>query len=264
MKKYFFPSLLCSCLLAYLNPVAAQTKKQTKDSSVVIIFQESSSPSTSGKHKKGSSENNVIKVAPLGFLSGTFPLLYERRISDFFTIQAGGGLTNKNYVRALWLKASDEFSDSKYSWNNGSYSDEADELYNFNSRTAQMGYMYTIEPRIYFESEAPEGSFLGLAYNYTRYNFQIPTLSKTGSYEYEHNGSPVKEYENITDYLVHFGGQQLFDRISLEYSTAVGLRKISGSKYVAYDDGIKLKDGLNTYNDKKITFAIGFKVGYHF
>ena len=191
MKKYFFPLFLCLCLLACINPVAAQNKKQAKDSSVTIIFQESQAASTSSKNKKGSSENNIIKIAPLGFISGQFPLLFERRISDFFTIQAGGGLTNKNFVRAAWNGISDDMAETKYPWDNGNYNDEADGLYNFDSRKPQMGYMYTVEPRIYFESEAPEGNFLGLAYNYAHYNFQIPALTKTGSYDYVHNGAPV-------------------------------------------------------------------------
>ena len=262
MKKYFIPALLCQCLLAAFNPVAAQKKQQVKDSAVTIIFRESKA--SSGQHKKSSSENNVIKLAPLGFLSGRFPLLYERRITDFLTLQAGAGLTNKNYVRAGWISASEDLSESKYSWPFDVYSDKADQLYNFDHRTPQMGYMYTVEPRIYFESEAPEGAYVGLAYNFAHYRFQLPRLSKTSDYEYAHNGTPMNEHENISDILVHFGGQQLFDRISLEYSTAVGLRKIRGVKYAAFDNNGSVSDGLYPYKAQNITFDIGFKIGYHF
>src|SRR5215217_6896270 len=262
MKKYFFPLLLCQCLLICAKPVSAQTKRSSKDSSVVIIFQET--PSAKATHKKGSSEGNVIKIVPLGFISGLFPLLYERRINDFLTIQLGGVLTNKNYMRAAWIQASDGISETKYPWNSDNYSDAADPLYNFDHRTPQMGYMYTLEPRVYFESEAPEGSFLGLEYNHARYNFQIPALKQTTNGDYTHSGAPVNEYENVTDFMVHFGGQQLFDRISLEYSTAVGLRKVSGSKYAAYNNGSEVMEGPAAYKENKINFGIGLKVGYHF
>ncbi|HUQ96583.1 MAG TPA: hypothetical protein VM010_02890, partial [Chitinophagaceae bacterium] len=134
----------------------------------------------------------------------------------------------------------------------------------FDHRTPKMGYLYSIEPRVYFESEAPEGSFLGFEYNYAKYKFQIPGLLKSTNGDYTHSGAPMDEYENITDLMVHFGGQQLFDRISLEYSTGVGLRKISGAKYAAYDDGSGLVEGLAAYKDNKINFGIGLKVGYHF
>ena len=51
------------------------------------------------KHKKPSGEDNTIKIAPLGFASGTFPIYVERVISDFFTVQGGLGITSRNYVR---------------------------------------------------------------------------------------------------------------------------------------------------------------------
>jgi hypothetical protein len=261
MKK-IFPLLLCPFLSVCLNPALAQKKQQVKDSSVVIIFQET--PAAAAKHKKSSSENNVIKLAPLGFISGAFPLLYERRITDFFTLQLGGGLTNKNYMRAAWVDALDGLSDTKYPWDGDNYYDEADGLYNFDHRTPKMGYLYTVEPRIYFESEAPEGAFLGFQYNFSKFNFQIPALKKTDNGDYTHTGAPVQEHENITDFMVHFGGQQLFDRITFEYSTAIGLRKISGTKYAAHTDGSTLTEGLTAYKDNRINFGIGLKVGYHF
>lgn len=260
MNKPFLSVSLCVCLLAFLSPVYAQTKKQTKDSSVVIVFSESKSAST--KKHKGSGETNVVKIAPLGFISGTFPLLYERRMTDFLTVQVGGGLTNKNYIRAGMKEADEEveYSDSPF---DESYYDEAEALYHFKYRKPKTGFMYTVEPRIYFESEAPEGSYLGIAYNFAKYKFAIPALVASPE-GYEHKGTPVKEYENITDLMVHFGWQNLYDRISLEYSTAIGLRKVSGSKYVAYNDGTTFVDGLAKYKENRLNFGIGLKVGYHF
>lgn len=261
MSKPFLSVFLCCFLLGHLNSVYGQTKKQAKDSSVVIIFSESKSSTTSKKHK-GSAETNIVKIAPLGFISGAFPLLYERRITDFMTVQVGGGLTNKNYIRAGIKEANEEveYSESPFE---DSYYDEAEALYHFKYRKPEMGYMYTVEPRIYFESEAPEGSYLGIAYNFAKYKFAIPALVASPE-GYEHKGAPVKENENITDLMIHFGWQNMYDRISLEYSTALGLRKVSGSKYIAYNNGTTFVDGLAKYTENRLNFGIGIKVGYHF
>lgn len=238
----------------------AQSKKNIKDSTTVIIFNQSSSSTTSKKHK--SSESNIIKIAPLGLLSGTFPLFYERKITDFLSIQAAGGITLKNYTRALFAKEAD--INYEYSWNNSSYYDEAEPLFEFQHRKPKMGFMASLQPRIYFESEGLEGSFLGLSFDYYKYNFEIPALTgSSGNYTY--NGPIQKEFENIKDFMVHFGYQSLYDRVTLEYTTAIGLRNVNGSKYAAASTSSStLIQGTAEYKQTLLNFNIGIKVGYHF
>lgn len=253
--------LLLGLVLLTFQPLFAQSRKQARDSSVTIIFNEQNK--SGAKKKKGSSEMNIVKIAPLGFVSGQFPLLYERKISDVFTIEVGAGLTHRNYVRSVFADALVKGTDAndglikQYPWDetSGQY-DLAPEVYNFDVRQAKMGYMYRIEPRIYFGEEAPEENYLGLQYNFARYNFSIPGY-KNGNF----TGDEKKEYENLTDYMVHFGHQWLYDHISMEWSSAIGLRQIKGSKYVVSNTGT---EGFANYNKSIINFGIGFTVGYHF
>jgi hypothetical protein len=242
------------------SPVSAQSRKNIKDSSTVIIFNQSST--NSGEKKSRSGENNIIKIAPLGFVSGTFPILFERSFTDFFSVQFSGGLTSKNYSRSAFTK---EGSSIKYTfpWDND-MNDQSEKLHSFDFRKPAMGYMASIQPRVYFESEGLEGSFLGLSFDYYKYNFQIPGMTNTNG-DFKQNGAMQNESETLKDFMVHFGNQTLYDRISFEYSTALGIRNVDGSKYVATQtSSTGFREGFATYKQTVFNFNIGLKVGYHF
>lgn len=245
--------------------VKAQSKKDRKDSTVVIFFNENKSERTK---KKKSGEANIVKIAPLGLISGTYPLLYERVVTDFFTVQVGGGLTGKNFWRNAIQKTDNEGKlNIVYPWDdNTTLYDEAEPLFSFTNRKSTMGYMFSIQPRLYFESEAPDGSFLGISYDYYHYAFSIPGLVSNSNNELVHKGSTKSEYENISDIMIHFGYQNVYDRLTMEYTTAIGLRNVKGVKYAAaYDYNTnQLVEGNATYKQNIFNFGIGIKVGYHF
>lgn len=263
MKKLLFLIVLF-CLSGTLA-VKAQKKKHA-DSSTVIIFTNSSSEHK--KKKKATGESNIIKISPLGLASGTFPITYERRITDYFSMQGSAGITMRNYARGLFIHRKDgNDANIKYTypWTDEYMYDISEPLYGFDFRKAKMGYMVSLQPRIYFESEGLDGGFLGLSFDYYRYNFQIPGIENKGFSTGTQTGPIKKEYENIMDYMVHFGTQALYDRISVEYSLAVGMRNVSGSKYAAsYDQLGELHEGLATYKQTLFNFNMAFRVGYHF
>ena len=67
--------------------------------------------------------------------------------------------------------------------------------------------------------------------------------------------------------MVHFGYQNVYDRLTLEWSTAIGIRNVTGTKYAAgYSDYTSrvLIEGTGTYKQNLLNFNIGLKVGYHF
>jgi hypothetical protein len=248
-------------VLSCFNHLIAQSKKDIKDSTSVIIF--NSSSSTTSKPKKGSSsESTIIKIAPLGVLSGTFPVLVEQRITDFLSVQAAAGVTHRNYVRTLIRK--EESPEVTYSGNGSNLNDVSERINSFEFRTPKLGFMASIQPRIYYASEGLDGGFIGLSFDYYRYNFQIPAITGSTN-DYKQNGSMKSEHEILKDYMVHFGYQSLSNRISIEYSTAIGLRSASGNKYIAgYNNSGILEEGEGTYKQTGLNFNIGFKVGYHF
>lgn len=256
--------LVTTLVIATIN-LKAQSHKTLRDSSTVIIFNQSSS--SSYKKKKPAIVSNIIKIAPLGFLSGTYPILYERRITDFFTVQGALGFTGRDLIRdGIQNAGSDEGSSLKtqYSWGAG-YTDVSSSAYDFTYRTAKMGTMFSIQPRFYFDNEAPEGSYFGLSFDYYRYNFSIPGVVGNSA-NYTQTGAPKSEYDNITDFMVLFGNQFIYDRLTFDSYTAIGLRGVKGSRYAAGTSGASnpILESTSTIKQNILNFNIGIKVGYHF
>jgi hypothetical protein len=234
------------------------------NSAVNAQYLRSETASEKGKKKKG--QDNILKIAPLGFVTGAFPIYYERRINKFFSLQVGGGLTGKNYLRDIIQKAA-KVTDIAYPWGkNSDFTDAAEELFSFEYRKPGMGYMFSVQPRLYFESEAPDGAYVAFSYDYYHYNFSIPGLVVENN-KAIHNGSPKSEYENLNDIMVHFGYQAIFDHLTFEPSGGFGLRSAKGSKYVAlYDESANqvTNEAFANYSQRIFSFSIGLKVGYHF
>ncbi len=224
-------------------------------------------------HKyKRSKEQNIIKIAPLSFISGYIPVYFEREINSFFSIQAGLGVTTRNYLKE-WVNNLDldDNEDVKNTWNapgnegNTSYYSATD----YSNRKSSLGYYFSIQPRIYFGNEGMEGSFLGVSYDRSRYN---ATSNKIINGLVTADGQPVfssetfKENETISDISANFGTQSLYDRIAVEYTVGLALRTITGRRYAYTNDNLtgQYVDG---YSDtKKTTPALTFsiKVGYHY
>lgn len=242
--------------------VLSQTKSQN-DSSTVIIFNSGSTPS------KTYNEKNIIKIAPISFITGKFPITYERKITDFLSLQVGVGLTSRDYLRTAinHETALQESEGIRLISENlpPNITDASDNLFKFDNRKPAMGYMISIQPRVYFDSEALEGMFMGLSYDMMRYNFYIPGLTYNG-FDVVHNGEKKNEFENIQDFNAFFGSQYLFDRITLEYFLGIGMRSVKGEKYAAgrdYNTHI-IYEGVSQYNQKTINLSAGLKVGYLF
>ncbi len=261
MKLRFNLFLSVLCVIASFN-LQAQSRKAIKDSSTVIIFNQSSS-STPYKKKKNSNDQNIIKIAPLGFLSGTSPIIYERKITDYFTVQVSAGVTSKNYFRNTIQNTGDNIH-LQYTWDD-SYTNVSAAPYNFDIRTAKLGTMFSIQPRFYFDSEAPEGSFLGLSFDSYRYNYSIPGIVGDAN-NFKQSGADKSEYDQITDFMVHFGTQYLYDKLTFEYSSAIGMRSVTGNRYAAGVVGNTntILQSTSTFKQNILHFNIGIKVGYHF
>ncbi len=219
------------------------------------------------KKKNASSELNVVKLAPFGFIPGTFSVHFERIFNDFFTLQAGVGVTHRNYVRNLFW-GTDGLDLIKYQYPGGQdiYDDRADGIYDFENRIAKVGYMFSIQPRLYFDSEAPDGGYFCFSYDRMRHKFEIPGIRLDNfSGNYVHRGSLKQEYEDLSDMLVGFGYQVLYDRLVLDFTGLAGLRNVSGKKYYYFDNGTSpVDEGLAKYKQTLFNFNIAIKVGYHF
>jgi len=185
------------------------------------------------------------------------------RITEYFTVQGALGFTGKDLIRnSIQSQGSDNNLKIQYSWAS-SNTDISAAPYDFTYRTAKTGMLFSIQPRFYFDSEAPDGSYFGLSYDYYRYNYSIPGITGNAT-NYTQNGASKSEYDQISDFMVLFGRQSVYDRLTFDSYTALGLRGVTGSRYAATTQGNSILEGTSTIKQSILNFNIGIKVGYHF
>ncbi len=243
------------------------------------VYFKSDKIKTSKSKKKTSSTLNIIKIAPFAFIGGNIPVFYERSINETFSIQAGIGITSKNYLLDVLRAASDDGSGSgsvygaqKIVWSNGqvdNISNQIDDLdNNYLSRKSKLGFSYSIEPKVYLESEGLEGAFFSLSYNGAKYSNSINTIKKGLPYSSNPvlDGGTFIEYYKINNLLVNYGYQTLYDHISLEYSFGLGIRKVNSKSYAFGNDNNNNNtiDGVGTTIANTLGYNIAFRIGYHF
>jgi hypothetical protein len=264
MTKIFLKGFLLFISLSTISIA----KSQSSDSTVTIIFAGDRSKAKA-KKKKDSEQKNIIKVSPTGIFVGQIPIIYERKIADNVSIQASFGVTNQNYIRSAFIKAQDNEIAMTYPWDNSAWShyDEAEGLYSFTTRKVELGTMFSIQPKFYIEDDALDGGFVGFSYNMYKYKFSTPAAVYNASSGLKFTGASQSESESITDFMLHYGKQTISGHFSLEYSSAIGLRKVEGTKYVAASDASTAKkfiDGFGTYKQTLFNYELAIRVGYVF
>ena len=269
LKLYILVALTTTILNC--NLYAQKKKSLSTDSTTVITFHHADGTITNNKSKPNivkhlkHGEINIIKTAPLGFMSGVIPFYYEREIKEYLSLQCGIGFTTRNFSREIIQTANSslDFYNSKLN-----AADIASSYYNFDNRTAGLGFMYSIQPRFYFKSDGLHGGFLGISFNNARFNFNSNDVAGYNGTKVIFGNDKHAEYENIKDFFVDWGHQYLFDKLSFEYTVELGARNVSGSKYVAYAIGsgsnYTIQDGMKDYSVNNLFFNIGLKLGYHF
>ncbi len=256
-------NLLFITVILSLNVAAQQT----------VYFEKESGKKSTTK-KKGSSEKNIIKISPLAFIGGIIPAYFERSINETFSIQVGAGITSKNYIGDAIRGANDNHNGNVTTtkWSDGTSDTYTNENDIDKNKKTSIGSFIAIEPRVYFASEGLEGNFMGISFSSAKYNSTSKKIDTRSIISSGNGGGFTNETfkgsENITDLLVNFGTQTLYDHISLEYSAGIGLRKIKGTEY-AYarnpNFGSTLYvDGVSTIDKTKLGYNLSLKVGYHF
>ena len=241
---------------------------QQNDSTVTIIFTGNHSNSKPKEEKvKKIPKFNILKLAPTGIFIGAIPIIYERKIIDNLSIQASVGLTNRNFIRGIFKRNTNALNIT-FPWPaNVTGSDMTDDIYKFDVRQPQTGTMYTIQPKFYFNEEAPEGFYLGFSLDHYNYKFSTPKCIPNASGYYVQKGELQNESESINDYMLHLGYQSISNNhIVFEASMAAGIRRVEGNKYVAtIDYNNNFYDGIATYREQGLlNLEFALRVGYAF
>lgn len=248
--------LLIMCFFTY--NVAAQKKKPNKDVEV-INFGDSESSSKNDKVYHGL----ILKTSPVSFIFGRQPIELEKEVKDYMSLQAGLGVT----FEPLWagydnlVNEINEEVDGYYESEQWAY-DEPDIYSDYTIRTGKPGLMASISPRLFFDSDGSEGMYIAPVLRYSVQKFEVqqvledvPFIERVDETQDEH----IKNF----DLLVHYGGQNLYPKLTFEWFIGAGIRFRNNLRQdVGYNEFQLAQNGEREFKDKKFRLEAGIRVGF--
>ncbi len=236
----------------------AQKKKPNRDVEV-INFGDSEKSSKDDKVYHGL----ILKTSPVSFIFGRQPVELEKELKDFLSLQVGAGVT----FAPLWAgyddlvnEISDEV-DGYYESEQWSF-DEPDVYSDYSIRKGKPGFLASVSPRLFFESDGFEGMYMGPVLRYSVQNFAVQKVQEGLPYV-ERIDETQKEYIRNFDVLVHYGGQTLYPNLTFEWFIGAGIRFRDNLRQdVGYDDLFMARNGERAYKDKKFRLEAGLRIGF--
>gem|GEM_PF-5345894 len=216
----------------------------------VITFESTSGHVRDNENHFAAAENSVTTglFSPFG---GLLPLYYERRLTDFLSIQAGAGLTFRSLMHDLGEGIREDGGNVDFAATDGY--DVPDKYNNYTYRRANMGMYLSISPRIYFEDDCMDGFYLSPSLEWRTHRFSAKlanpaiTLAESGADIYEDSDSDIpriddvmKEKVTYMDMMIRIGKHtQPKKNLVIGWSLAAGLRQGKLSRLDVYveDDG---------------------------
>lgn len=248
--------LLVTCLLTY--NAQAQKKKPNKDVEV-INFGDSESTSKENKVYHGL----ILKTSPVSFIFGRQPIELEKELKDYMSLQAGVGVT----FEPLWAGYEDlvnEINDEV----DGYYEsdqwaiDEPDVYSDYSIRKGKPGFLVSLSPRLFFESDGFEGMYIAPVLRYSAQNYEVQKVQEGLPY-IQRIDDVQKEHVKNFDLLVHYGGQNLYPKLTFEWFIGGGIRFRNNLRQdVGYDGFQASGNGEREFKDKKFRLEAGIRVGF--
>ncbi len=264
------PALFCCLILFILNSqnIFAQTDS-TKNQGFVTYNTE-----VTQKKPPVQFNRNAIKIGISAILWGRYGIAYEKELGEFFSIEAGIGVTGRNYFgNAIddWYKT--EMGDDQRSDNFSMSDDIRDDDYSYDGRETKLGWYATLMPRMYFSRFGFERMYMGLNLQYKIYNFTAyqPTWTTTSETEMQFSPSrpTIEEYEQNIMFGLAFGSQYLNKQFLMDWYASFGINMASGERrdlgYSPYDQifGSRVMAGPEPrdFNEGRIFIEVGFQMG---
>jgi hypothetical protein len=225
-----------------------------------ITFEESDNKhsSTYSKRKKKERKANSLTFGLLSAFNGSADLYYERKATDFLSVQMGGGVTYRSIGNDLGnsLNIDDRYPEAlDYTTANGTFLfDVDDQAYHYTYRSAKPGFMLSVAPKFYFNENVMDGFYISpkFAYKMYRYNAQRPdeTVNVNGLYDFYNDdddrdvprlaANPTNEFFRCMDYTLTFGGHyQQVSGLVFGFSISAGVRDYQQKRqdvYIEYTD----------------------------
>jgi hypothetical protein len=196
--------------------------------------------------KKNSLPKNVFKLDLLEVFDGTFPLFYERVVTQKISVQLGVGVTSFKPLFAEYRPI---------------YSGISDDDYLGYEAKPQTGLFLSIGAKYYAgrNTFAPEGAYLAVESQFKQYKFETVQEYSNG------NAGGDKAQTTITNFdmfrvLFGFQGEE-FNNFTYEPQLGFGWRKHTYDGWIKDDN---LNPILGSVSTVKPVLVFGFKIGLRF
>jgi|GEM_PF-4954861 len=194
---------------------------------------------------------HIIKCEPTLLLNGDLPIHYEYFLFKRMSLEAGLGLTFRDYIRDLAFDFNDLLSKSP----EGKGSEFA---------RARLGVSFRAGVRFYPTKKAERGSG-----PYFAFQFQAKSYNWVSEYKSEKFSAPIEanEKRNFTDFNLIFGKQKVFkSNITIDMYGGLGVRSRTIKRYKinpsSENNATPLLDDEKT--DLIPNIVAGIKLGFAF
>ena len=252
--------LILTACWAYTTE-AQNPKKKPKSDVEVINFGDDADD---GKKEDKAYKGLILKTSPTAFIFGRQPFELEKEIKDYLSLQVGIGVTFEplyagyDELLAEIREETDGYSESTQ-WDQ----DETDYYSDFSIRTGKVGPMLSLSPRLFFDSDGYEGYYIAPVFRYSAQNFEVQKILEGESSIIRTPNDTQKESVKNTDILVHWGGQTLYPKLTLEWFIGGGIRLRNNTRQdVGFDLSTGSGNGERTFNDKRLRLEVGLRVGF--
>lgn len=239
MYKLLVGLFLCSFNLIFSQVVKTNENESTIYQPKVIVFK----PDDDSNNKEYTPEfRHMIKISPLMYFNGDFPIFYELRLGKNTSFEVALGITHKDFINEI----RDEANNNGFS---SSYYNETRENQFGNSFRAAFKYWPSkygaLDEGFYFSPEL-------LFRNYKSSFYTENTSSTKVETNFYNQERIVKELRLLAGWVYY-----LDDNVFFEYFVGVGLADVN-TKYSL--NGAKSPD-LNSQKSKP-NYILGAKLGF--
>ena len=248
----------------------AQKSLKKKDDVEIIEFEDdtpkkSKSRKKSKKRRKSSTPlaGAIVKVNPFSSIVGWQFVEVEYPLKDFMSAQVGVGVTFRPAVVSYYDVLVSELLNPLEASPQWGSNDVSDNYYDNSIRNYGVGFYGSLSTRFFVYNGAPDGPFLSLKGRLSTRNIDVEKISEGAQSLTRLTDQFEKENIRHIDFMFAYGYQQLFDRMTIEYSIGLGYRIAAETRQdIGSDNSGRFYNGTRTINRNALRYEFGFRIGY--
>lgn len=247
-------------LLLTFQLMGQKSKKNKRDKDVEII----DFGDDGGQGETDPYGDFIIKTNPFSYMFGWQFVEVERTIAPFFTVQGGLGVTFKPLLQDTYAEFIDELREGpnyESEWSN----DYPDDYSDYSIRSQKIGLLYSANFKLYFDDDAPDGSYFGFTARIANKRYEVQKVDETytgGGVLRLPNDFQDEKVRNL-DLVGYYGYQLLYDKLTTEYFVGLGARL---SKHTRQDIGSNssfgYKNGEIEFKESLVRYEVGVRIGF--